>query len=62
MKRIDDLIGATVRRIDVSRAGKIYLWFKPTGPQFCCNDWNPMAVEIPAEKRPHRRRKKAKGR
>jgi hypothetical protein len=49
VKRIDDLIGATVRHIRVSRAGKLYLWFAPTGDRYTTEDWDPMVVEIPRE-------------
>jgi len=49
VKRIDDLVGATVRRIRVSRAGKLYLWFAPTDGRYTTEDWDPMVVEIPRE-------------
>jgi len=49
MKRIDDLVGATVRRIEVGRYGTMHLYFKPTDGTFCPRDWNPMIVQIPKE-------------
>jgi hypothetical protein len=57
MKRIDDLAGATVVKVEVGRGGKVRLSLNDTRGYSC--EWSPIVIEIPPEpkkrKRVHRR-------
>lgn len=57
MKRIDDLVGATVRRIEVTASGTLRLYFKPTGMPWNAEDWNPLTVRIPPEPKKRKARR-----
>ena len=53
MKRIDDLVGATVRRVEVGRGGTLHIFFEAVDAHWP-EDWDPMIVQIPKE--PKRRK------
>jgi hypothetical protein len=54
---IDDLVGATVRRIEVTASGTLRLYFKPTSGQWTSEDWNPLMVRIPPEPKKRKARR-----
>lgn len=59
MKRIDHLVGATVSRIEVSRAGRIRIFFNTITDRGYSPDFNPLTVEIPRE--PKKRKEARRG-
>ena len=48
MKRIDELAGATVKRIEVGRNGTLHLYFEGRNGGSVWA-WSPMIVQIPRE-------------
>jgi Family of unknown function (DUF5675) len=45
MKRIDDLVGATVTKIEVGRGGKVRLRLNDARGYSC--EWSPLLLEVP---------------
>jgi len=57
MKRVDELVGATVCEVAVGRGGTIHLRFRRINGSWGVSDWDPMVVRIPREPK----KRKAKG-
>ena len=57
MKRIDDLVGATVQNIYVTSSGTLRIYFKPVDGRYATEDWTPMVVKIPPEPKKRTRKK-----
>lgn len=55
MKRIDDLTGATIQRVEVSRSGIMHIWLdkrRNADGSWAGNvEWRPLRVAIPKEAR-----------